>query len=88
MTKYADLEIGLHRRDAEQYQIELRFSRPDSDVDDQLVQAGVQFDEERLRPLMLDDAAYGKLLGECLFMSQEVWAAFDKCFACSACFVS
>ncbi|MCP4400095.1 MAG: hypothetical protein GY801_22660 [bacterium] len=43
MTKYADLEIGLHRRDAEQYQIELRFSRPDSDTEERLVWGGPLF---------------------------------------------
>ena len=30
---YGELEIGLHRRDAEHYQVELRFSQPESDAD-------------------------------------------------------
>jgi hypothetical protein len=81
MEKYADLEIGLHRRDAERYQIELRFNRPDSDTDDRLVRGGplfARFDMARLRSLTLNDAAYGKLLAESLFESQEIQAAFDK----------
>lgn len=32
MTGYADLEIGLHRRDAENYGVELRFIHPDGDA--------------------------------------------------------
>jgi hypothetical protein len=81
MKKYADLEIGLHRRDAERYQIELRFSRPDSDTDDRLARGGplfARFDTARLRSLTLNNAAYGKLLAESLFESQKIQAAFDK----------
>ncbi len=81
MKKYADLEIGLHRRDADRYQIELRFSRPDSEADDRLARGDalyVRFDMEHLRSLLWDDAAYGKALAESLFASQEVWNAFDK----------
>ncbi len=78
--KYADLEIGLHRRDAERYQIDLRFSRPDSDTEERLVQGGslfARFDMARLRSFALDDEAYGKLLGESLFGTKEVQTAFD-----------
>ena len=56
MEKYLDLEIGLYRRDAEQYQIELHFNRPDNEVDDRLVRNGLHFDRERLHGLLLDDA--------------------------------
>ncbi len=79
--KYADLEIGLHRRGTNRYQIDLRFSRPGSNVDDRLVQGGpfwARFDMDDLRSFSPNDAAYGKLLGESLFKSQEVRAAFDK----------
>ncbi len=65
MTKHADLEIGLHRRDAERYQVELRFSRPDSDTEERLVRDGplfARFDMAHLRSLVLDDVAYGRLL--------------------------
>ncbi len=78
--KYVDLEIGLHRWDADRYRIDLRFSRPDSDTDEWLIRNGpeyVRFDIKRLSSLW-DDAAYGKLLGEQLFASQEVQAAFRE----------
>ncbi|MCP4398500.1 MAG: CHAT domain-containing protein [bacterium] len=79
---YADLEIGLHRRDAKWYQVEFRFSRPDSDTDDRLAQAGktlcVQFNLDNLRSLLLDAEAYGKLLSGCLFGSEVIRTAFEK----------
>ena len=81
MTSYAELEIGLHRRDAERYQIELRFSRPDSDTDDRLMRGDAvytRFDWERLRGLTLRHDDYGTLLGENLFAAPEVYVAFDK----------
>ncbi len=81
MTRYAELEIGLHRRDTERYQIELRFSRPDSDTDDRLMRGDAvytRFDWDTLRGLALRHDDYGKVLGENLFASQEVYAAFDK----------
>ncbi len=81
MKKYTDLEIGLHRRDAERYQVELRFSRPDSDTDDRLARSGslfVRFDMARLHSLRLNPIEYGKILGESLFESQEFRAAFEK----------
>ena len=59
MTVYADLEMGLHRRDTGRYAIELRFSQPDSEVDIRLVRgdpAQVQFDMEGLRALSLDES--------------------------------
>ncbi len=38
MTEFADLEIGLHRRDASVYVIEFRFSQPNSEADVRLDQ--------------------------------------------------
>ena len=79
--EYADLEIGVHRRDADRYQIELRFDRPDSDTEDQLARGKtlyVQFDMEGLDSLKQDDDAYGKLLGESLFAAQEALVGFEK----------
>jgi hypothetical protein len=79
MTAYAELEIGLHRRDAGGYAVELRFSPPDSDAEVQLVQAGqalVQLDVERFRGLALDGSAYGKLLGQSLFADPSVRTLF------------
>jgi hypothetical protein len=81
MTDCADLEIGLHRRDADSYGVELRFSQPGSDADVRLVRGGpspVHLDFERLRALSLDSAAYGQLLGESLFADPAVWTAFAQ----------
>ena len=75
MKKYADLEIALHRRDAERYQVELRFSRPDSETDDRLTQREASW--VRLRSLTSDDEAYGKYLGECVFEAQDVQSALE-----------
>ena len=78
---YADLEIGLHRRDADHYQIELRFSRPDSDTDDRLARGtpvAMTIDWQELRSLQLDNAEYGKRLGEFVLGHQDVQTAFAQ----------
>jgi hypothetical protein len=78
---FADLEIGLHRSDAECYRIELRFSQSESDADVRLVRGVppvVQFDLERLRELASDDAAYGQLLRESIFAEPDVQRAFAQ----------
>ena len=59
MKDYADLEISLHRWDAERYRIEVRFVRPDSDTEERLARDGpmyVQFDRPHLRKLIIDQA--------------------------------
>ena len=83
MTAYADLEIGLRRRDAGSYAVDMRFSQPDSDADIRLTRSNgdappTEFDLERLRSLALDPEAYGKLLGECLLSDPAVRAAFQQ----------
>jgi hypothetical protein len=79
MTGYADLEIGLHRRDAENYGVELRFLHPEGDADVRLIgaiPALVQFDLDRLRELAGDAEAYGQMLTDSLFANSEVREAF------------
>ncbi|MEZ4714134.1 MAG: CHAT domain-containing protein [Caldilineaceae bacterium] len=74
MDSYADLEIGLHRRDADIYTIEMRFSAPDSDTDIRVSSNGpavAEFDREQLLVHQLDPAAYGRALGESLFTAPE-----------------
>ncbi len=83
MTAYADLEIGLHRHDADSYVVEMRFSQPDSEADIRLMRdtrepALVQFDIDLLRSLALDAEAYGKKLGESFFGHPAVRSAFDQ----------
>jgi CHAT domain/SIR2-like domain len=79
-VSYADLEIGLHRRDADSYAIEMRFSQPDSDADIRLVQqtVAVSFDTARLGELALDAAAYGQVLSESLFADSTIRAGFSQ----------
>jgi hypothetical protein len=77
---WADLEIGLHRREAEGYAVELRFSRPDSAVDERFSGDGLavaRIDLDRLRALLLDEVGYGRHLTEALFGGEGVRAAFD-----------
>jgi hypothetical protein len=77
MTVYADLEVGLRRRDADSYIVELRFTQPDNDAD--IRQVGVpQFDWDGLRALTLDHAAYGECLGQSLFADPAVRTVFAQ----------
>jgi hypothetical protein len=81
MTVYADLEMGLYRRDAESNSIEIRFTPPEGDADLRMVRGGpslARFDMERFQVLALDDKAYGQLLGESLFADPEVKTALAQ----------
>ncbi len=81
MVAYADLEIGLHRWDANGYTIDLRYSQPDSDADIRLGRSDttlVRFDFAALQAAALDPAAYGKLLSAQLFADSSVQSAFAQ----------
>ena len=81
MAQYADLEIGLHRRDAGLYAVEFRFSQPDSEADIRLSQvtpAVAQFDLDELRSLAFDSSAYGEALTQGLFSDPAVQTAFAQ----------
>lgn len=81
MTPYAHLEIGLHRRDADSYTMELRYTPPEGDVDIRLVRRGLSplsLDAQQLRSQAADPDAYGRLLTESLFADEEMRAAFAK----------
>ena len=81
MTSYADLELGLHRREGGSYAVEFRFSQPESDADIRLGQGNpvlAQFDFEGLRELSSDPSAYGKTLTRGLFADPAVGAAFAQ----------
>ena len=60
---YGELEIGLHRRDAEHYQVELRYTPPGSEGEVRVSAGDARFDLMRLRELEADPAAYGRELG-------------------------
>ncbi len=81
MTDYAELEIGLHRRDASSYTVEMRFSHPRSEADIRLARddrAAVLFDRALLHSLALDPVAYGQALSDSLFASPAVLAVFSQ----------
>ena len=48
MDKYADLEIGLHRREAGTYVVDFRFNQPESETDIRLTQGVAEFDLDAL----------------------------------------
>src|SRR5512136_243107 len=81
MAEYADLEIGLHRRDAGSYAIEFRYSQPNSEADvrlgqGQLTQAAI--DLNGLAQLIFDSAAYGQSLTQSFFGEPAVQTAFAQ----------
>jgi hypothetical protein len=81
MKPSADLEISLHRHDAESYLVEFRFSQPDSDADIRLGQgepALVRLDLKALQDLIYDPLAYGKKLTEYFFADSQVRSAFEQ----------
>jgi hypothetical protein len=78
---YADLEFGLHRRDAFAFTIEYRFSQPDSDADIRQGQGQAlhaQFDLEELKRLSYDPPAYGRRLTQSFFADAGVSSAFAQ----------
>src|SRR5262249_34919685 len=81
MTAYADLEIALHRRDADSYAIELRFNPPDGEGEVRLIQGGralAHFDLAGLRALALDIPAYAASLSASVFKDPAVVVAFSQ----------
>lgn len=87
MGSIADLEIGLYRRDAESFTVELRYTRPDDAADIRLSTerpALASFDSAALLELQLDPEAYGKALSAMLFADPAVLAAFAEARAATA----
>ena len=75
----ADLELSLHRRDADSYTAGLRFSQADTDADIRLLAGGaasVRVDFDQLRALALDEIAYGRALGAALLADDSLRTAF------------
>jgi hypothetical protein len=82
--EYADLEVGLHRRDAVTWTVELRFALPRTDAETQLDVSGpllAHIDPRELDAID-DDEEYGVALGAGLF-GHEVWAAVRTATATS-----
>src|SRR3982074_937736 len=83
----AELEIGLHRRDAETFTVELRYTAPKSDGESRLASGAppvARFDAEVLRQLGNDIPGYGRALTESLFADVKVRQALSKARAAAA----
>jgi hypothetical protein len=81
ITKFADLEISLHRTDAKTWQVDFRYSQPDSDADIRLgpgEQALANFDLDRLSGLLDDPKEYSTQLTRMLFQSESLRTAFAQ----------
>ncbi len=84
MSAYPDLEIGLHRREADSYSIELRFSHPGGEAETRLVSGGlhdIQANLAKFEQLILDPAAYGSALWKTFFGEPGVQAAVAQALA-------
>jgi hypothetical protein len=77
---YAELELGLSRRDGGSYGLDLRFSQPGSDADIRLARDGaaIQIDVAQLSELSFDAEGYGRALSASLFADPAVRAAFAQ----------
>ena len=84
VDEYADLEIGLHRRDAVTWTVELRFSLPRTDAETQLDVSGPLLADIDPRELdaIDDEEEYGLALGSGLF-GHGLGAAFQTAVATS-----
>jgi hypothetical protein len=81
MTDYADLEIGLHRRDGVTWRVEVRYSQQESDADINVEGAlTVDIDPGALKELELDPEAYGRALGQAL-LGGDVGDAYRQAIA-------
>jgi hypothetical protein len=81
MKGYAELEIGLHRRDTGSYAIDFRFNQPDSDADIRLgqdKQIEADIDLEALQNLVITPEKYGEKLTRDFFNQPGVLAAFTQ----------
>ena len=81
MVECAELEVGLARRDAGHYAVEMRFTQPGSEADVRLGGGGepivAVIDPAALRELLLLPDRYGAALGASLFAAKpvaEMWA--------------
>jgi len=78
---YADLEIGLHSRQEDEYAVEFRFNHPESEAESRmgtdLLAPGASI-RQKLQQVEHAPAAYGQALSEFLFATAEASEAFIK----------
>ncbi|MGE5249615.1 MAG: CHAT domain-containing protein [Bacteroidota bacterium] len=81
MTDIADLELGLHQREAGKFTVEMRFSQPDSDDDKRIGQAQpitAEINFQDLASKADNPAAYGASLTSGLFADKDLLVEFGK----------
>ena len=86
IIEYADLEIGLHRRDASSYTVEFRYSQPASEADIRIGSdqpAQVNIDLDGLKRLANTPSAYSQKLTESFFADGAIQSAFAQALASS-----
>ena len=81
MNPIAELEIGLHRREAETVAVEFRFSLPESDAEVRIGQGIARFDSAALAQLSPGGAEYAQALTKSLFADPAVLSAFTQAYA-------
>jgi hypothetical protein len=80
-NEVADLEIGLSRRDATNYSVEMRFTQPGSDAETRLPPGSLalaHFDLPKLQDYLLQPDEYGRLLSAGLFADSSVQTMFGQ----------
>ena len=73
----SELEIGLHRRDAFLYTVDLRYMSAAAGADE-WVTGEARLDFDKLKSMGLDDAAYGRELSRSLFSDQNLRVRFAE----------
>ncbi|MCI0518910.1 MAG: CHAT domain-containing protein, partial [Chloroflexi bacterium] len=81
MEKYADLEIGLRRREADVYGVDFRFSQPNSETDIRPSQGTANLDLKTINSHPAGSAAYGRALSDALFGDPAVNTALAQALA-------
>ncbi|MBK7826782.1 CHAT domain-containing protein [Nannocystis sp.] len=87
MRECAELEIGLSRRDAGSYAVELRFTQPGSDADVRVGEGeglACALDLAGLKELLAQPEAYGRALGAGLFAAPKVAETLARAQAAAA----
>jgi len=76
MSKYADLEIGLHGKGGTSYIVEFRYRPPDSAAESRLGDGLATIKLDGFQKLLFDVDSYGEALTDCLFADDKVRAAY------------
>jgi uncharacterized surface protein with fasciclin (FAS1) repeats len=81
MAEYANLEIGLHRREPGSYGVEFRYNQPNSEADVRLGNGQPHhavIDIDALNEIAHDHESYGRKLTEYLFGQSSVQTAYAQ----------